>query len=262
MKKIISILTILVVSMSSMTVKSETYFKGEMTSGNLWVDFLSVWATYWINKSKGSFVYDNYLTISALSVDIDSYSNGTIITNSSDNIIKPLYTFKFPDIFNGLGTGINWGYKKTYESYLESWAIYGLVNATYNYYILDMNKIGAGTEKSGNSVIRVSPGIGANISISKPFSKFNVVFDVKLKYDIPILYHGDFGSGSGCLKSGLSPRISMLLAGPHFRKKGMKIGIFYEWMNYNLFKPSEYFIEPYKVRGYTFGINFTMYPWK
>ena len=262
MKKIISILTILVISMSSMSVKAETYFKGEMTSGNVYIDVLGIWTTYWINKSKENFVFDNYLTMSALSVDVDSHSNRMIIANSSDNFLKPLYSFKFPEFLNGLGTGVKWGYQKHYFSFLKSWAIYGSLHATYNYYILDVNKIGEGTEKYGNSVMRVSPGIGANITIGKPTSPMSVLLDVNLRYDIPILYKGDLGSGAGCLKSGLSPRITMIIGGPHLKKKGMNVGLFYEWMNYNLFKPSEYFVEPYKVKGSTFGINFTMYPWK
>lgn len=262
MKKIISILTILMISMSSSTVKSETYFKADFTSSNLYIDMLGIWATYGINKSIENFVIDNYLTMSGLSVDVDPYVNKIMITNNSDNILGPMFGFKFPNILNGLGTGIKWGYQKHYFSFLKSWALYGSVHATYNYYILDVNKIGEGTEKYGNSVMRVSPGIGANITIGKPTSPVSVLLDVNLRYDIPVLYQGDFGSGAGCLKSGLSPRITMIIGGPHLKKKGMNVGIFYEWMNYNLFKPSDYFVEPYKVKGYTFGINFTMFPWK
>lgn len=262
MKKIICILTILVISMSSLTVKSEPYFKGELTSGNLYLDMLGIWATYGINKSKGSFVFDNYLTMSTLSVDIDSYTNETLITNNPDNFLKPMYSFKFPELLNGLGTGIKWGFQKHYFSFFKSWALYGSIHTTYNYYILDVNKNGEGMEKYGNSIMRLSPGIGANITIGKPTSPISILLDINLRYDIPVLYKGEFGSGAGCLKSGLSPRISMIIGGPHLKKKGMNVGIFYEWMNYNLFKPSDYFIEPYKVKGYTFGINFTMFPWK
>lgn len=261
MKKLISILTILLISLSSPAGNPGTYFNGEFTSGNLWIDMLGIWATNEINKPKKNFFFNNYLTMSTLSVDIESYSNKTLVTNSSDNFLSCSYSYKFPELLNGLGTGIKWGYKKEYHSFLTSWALYGSLHATYNYYLLDVNKIGEGTEKSGNSVMRVSPGIGANLTVGK-LGPQRVTLDINLRYDIPVLYKGDFGNGTSCLKSGLSPRISMGVWGPHLKKLGMNIGMFYEWMNYNLFKQSDYFIEPYKVKGNTFGINFTMYAWE
>ncbi|MDE6523224.1 MAG: hypothetical protein K2L17_10425 [Muribaculaceae bacterium] len=261
MKKIISIVTILLVLMSSLTTKSETYLKGEFASSNIWIDLLGILATYAINKPKKNIVVDSYLTFSGIGIDVDPYINKTIISTSSDNIIKPLYGFKLQELFNGFGTGIKYGYRNDYEYFLKSWAVYGSLHETYNYYLIDVNIIGEGNKTYGNSVLRLSPGIGTNITLGKYTSPVYVLLDFNLKYDIPIIYKGYFGSGPGCLKSGYSPRITAIVGGPHLRKLGLNVGVFYEWMNYNLFKPSEYFIEPYKSKGMTFGMNVTMYPW-
>jgi len=262
MKKIICFLTIIVVSLSPMTVKSETFFKGEITSGNFYVDMLGIWATYGINKAHGTggFLYDNYLTMSSLSVDVGS--NNYSVSTSSDSFNKSLFGFKFQELLNGLGTGIKLGYSNHYEFFVKQWGLYGSIGTTYNYYVLDVNRVGTSAQTFDNSVLKVSPGVGAQIDFGKVTSPVSVRLDVNLRYDIPILYSGDMGSGASCLNSGLSPRISLTVGGATLMKKGMNIGVFYEWMTYDLFKPSEYFIEPYQVSGSTCGINFTMYPWK
>ena len=44
-------LTILLVIGSSYNVKAQTYFKADLTSGNMWVDMIGIWATYGVNKA-------------------------------------------------------------------------------------------------------------------------------------------------------------------------------------------------------------------
>ncbi len=260
--KLVFILAILMVVVSNHDVKSQTYFKADFTSSNMWVDMLGIWATYGINKSidKG-FVVDNYLTMNAWPVDVDNAANRTYITSSSNNI-NSLWGFSFPDILNGLGTGFKLGYKHEVGSFIKNWALYGSLHATYNYFLVDMSTNGNSFTEYGNSIIRCSPGIGGNITFGKDTSPVSVLIDINLRYDIPVFYKGELGDGAGCLKSGLSPRISMIVGGPHLKKKGMNVGVFYEFMSYNLFKPSDYFTEPYSIKGSTFGINFTMFPWK
>lgn len=256
-----AVLAVLMVLSTSMNAKAETYFKADFTSGNLWVDMIGIWATYGINKSKGGIIVDNYLTVNGWSMNSNNNATRTYITSSSKNL-NSLYDFKFPDILNGLGTGIKWGYKNESGTFIKNWAVYGSIHTTYNHFYVDMSSEGNSFTEYGNSLMRLSPGAGANITFGKDTSPVSVMLDFNLKYDIPIIYAGEFGDGPGCLNSGFSPRISMIVGGPHLKKKGMNVGVFCEFMSYKLFKESDYFIEPYKAEGFTFGINFTMFPWK
>lgn len=239
--------------------KSQTYFKADISSGNVAIDLAAIWASYAINKPKESFVVDNYLTITAFPANVHDDNKKIYITSNSNNL-NP-FSFKFPAILNGLGTGIKWGYRKQYFSFFKSWALYGSLHGTYNYFTLDMSENGETFESYGNSVIRISPGIGGNLELGKPISSVRVILDVNLRYDLPVFYSGRFGKNAGCMGSGLSPRISLTVGGPLLKRLGMNVGIFYEFMTYNWFKPSDYFIEPYNMKGNTFGINFTMFPW-
>lgn len=259
--KIAFILVILLVF--SHEVKSQTYFKADFTSGNTWVDMLGILATYGINKSIGKgFVVDNYLIMNSWIVDIDNDVNRTYIITSSSNNINSLWDFSFPDILNGLGTGFKLGYKHEIGSFIKNWAIYGSLHATYNYFLVNISTNGNLLTEYGNSIIRCSPGIGGNVTFGKDTSPVSVLIDINLRYDVPVFYKGEFGDGVGCLRSGLSPRISMIVGGPRLKKLGMNVGVFYEFMSYNLFKPSDYFTETDSIKGGTFGINFTMFPWK
>lgn len=247
----------LIVSLSVSEVNSQTYFKADITSGNLWIDAAAIGASYLINKSKKQFVVDNYLTLNAFPTDVD---NNHKITSTSDNIINPIGSFKFPEFLNGLGTGMKIGYKKEYEYFISHLVLYGSLHFTYNYFTLDMAGNGIPFKSYENSTIRVSPGIGGNITLGR--QGFSVILDLNLRYDLPVFYKGTFGEGAGCLNSGFSPRMSASVGGPVFKNLGMNIGVFYEFMTYNWFKPSEYFVEPYTSKCNTFGINFTMYPWE
>lgn len=254
-------LTILLVIGSSYNVKGQTYFKADLTSGNTWVDMIGIWATYGVNKAvnKG-FVMDNYLTMNGWSVNVNNPTNRTYIKSSSDNM-NSLWNFKLPDILNGLGTGFKLGYKHEVGMFIKNWALYGSLHATYNYFSLDVSTDGNLFEQYGNSLIRCSPGVGGNVTFGKDTSPISVMLDINLRYDFPVFYKGKLGDGISCLKSGLSPRISMIIGGPHLKKKGMNVGVFYEFMSYNLFKESDYFTGSDSSKGYTFGINFTMFPW-
>lgn len=246
---------------TSLTTKAETYFKADVTSSNLYLDLLGGWATYGINKAKGGIVCDNYLTLDALSISSDNAVTGTHISSSSKNLESP-YSFKVPNLFNGLGMGVKWGYKKELGTFAKDFAVYGSLHARYNYYIVEMATSSSHFEDYGNSVLKLSPGAGANVTFGKDTSPVSVMLDFNLKYDIPVLYHGEFGDGAGCLNSGLTPRISLIVGGPHLKKLGMNVGIFYEWSSYDLFKSSEYFVGSYSAKTSCFGINFTMFPWK
>lgn len=260
--KLSAVLAALMMLTSSLAAKSETYFKADFTSGNAFVDLLGIMATYGVNKGvdKG-IVMDNYLTFNSWSVDVDNPSTGMYIHSSSHNI-DCITSVKFPDLLNGLGTGFKVGYKQEVGSFIKNWAMYGSIHATYNYILMDVRTPGSHLQEYDNSLLRCSPGIGANVTFGKDTSPVSVMLDVNLRYDIPVYYKGDFGSGAGCINSGLSPRVSVIVGGPHLKKLGMNIGVFVEGLSYNLFKKSEFFTEMANCEGVTFGINFTMFPWK
>lgn len=263
MKRIIGVLIILILSSSSMPIKAEKYFIVDLTTGSIWVDLPAMYGAYLINQKygHGGVVMQNYLTFSGVSADMENHATRTYIKGSSKNIDQ-IGSFKFPDILNGLGTCFKWGYKKKYYSFLKQFALYGSVGATYDHFYLSMCTQESSFTDYGNSILRLSPGIGANVSLGKPDAGVNVTFDFQLKYDLPIIYSGEFGDGAGSLKSGFSPKITLVFAGAHFRKIGVLFGISYEWSGYDLFKSGGYFIEPYNVKRHTFGMNFTIIPWK
>lgn len=262
MKKVIIVLSVCLVFISSLPMKAETYFKSELSSGNAWMGILGAFATYPINKAAGSFVIDNYLTMSTLSVDADNYPYGYSINYNSDNLSNTIGGYKFPALLSGLGAGIKLGYSKQYPYFIQMLNIYGSLHATYNYFILDVRSGINTAEQYSNSILKVSPGIGANVHFGKFDKSMTVAVDFNLKYDVPVLYKGKLADGPGGLKSGFSPRITVIFGGAHLKKLGMNIGLFYEWATYNQFKSSDYFTEPYKTRAITAGMNFTMFPWK
>lgn len=243
-------------------IKAESYFRADFASSNLWVDFVGIWATYGINKSSAErLVVDNYLTMSIVSANVESNPGGVYI-NSSSKTLSSLYGFKLPQLLNGLNIGAKWGYQEEYESFIRNWGVYGSIHAGYDYFILEMRIPGQTLTEYDNSMIRLSPGIGTFVRFGKISSRVTVELNLGFKYDIPIYYNGEFGSSASCLKSGISPRITLTVAGKALKEKGMNVGVFYEWSIYKLFKSSEYFVEPYSSQTAKIGINFTMYPFK
>lgn len=253
---------------------AQQYFKVDITSGNLLTGFAGLGAAYLINNSRDGFVVDNYVTwnvfparrLRADAVMNTNHNRPYDISTATPNFLDSYY--KFPEILNGLGTGLKWGFSKEFNSFINEIAAYGSLHLTYSYFELDMveytdshpiSVVNSGCY--GNSIIRATPGIGALVMLGNPEGNVSFKLDVNIRYDIPVFYKGEFGSGAGCLKSGFSPRISLTAVGPWFIKKhlGMNIGVFYEFMTYEWFKTSEYFGEPF-MKGGTFGINFTMFP--
>lgn len=264
---------ILISCLSIPSTNAQQYFKVDITSGNLLTGFAGLGAAYLINNSRDGFVVDNYVTwnlfpasrLRADAVMNTNHNKPYDISTSTPDFFAPYY--KFPEILNGLGTGVKWGYGKEFNSFINEVAVYGSLHLTYNYFDLTMvefedNKI-VNSGDYGNSIIRATPGVGALVMLGNPEGNVSFKLDVNIRYDVPVFYKGEFGSGAGCLKSGFSPRISLTAVGPWFIKKhlGMNIGIFYEFMTYKWFKTSEYFGEPF-MKGGTFGLNFTMFPEK
>lgn len=262
---------ILISCLSIPSTNAQQYFKVDITSGNLFTGFAGLGAAYLINKSRDGFLVDNYITwnlfpASRLRADAVMNTNNNKpydISTSTPDFFAPYY--QFPEILNGLGTGVKWGYGKEFNSFINEVAVYGSLHLTYNYFDLEMvkfedNKI-VNSGDYGNSIIRATPGIGAIVMVGKPDGYLTFKLDVNIRYDIPVFYKGKFGSGAGCLKSGFSPRISLTAGGPYFIMKslGMNIGIFYEFMTYKWFKTSEYFGKPF-MKGGTFGLSFTAFP--
>lgn len=264
---------ILISCLSIPNANAQQYFKVDITSGNLLTGFAGLGAAHLINNARDGFVVDNYVTwnlypasrLQADAVMNTNHNKPYDISTSNPDFFATYY--KFPEILNGLGTGVKWGYGKEFNSFINEIAVYGSLHLTYNYFDLTMvefedNKI-VNSGDYGNSIIRATPGVGALVMLGNPEGNVSFKLDVNIRYDVPVLYKGEFGSGAGCLKSGFSPRISLTAVGPWFIKKhlGMNIGIFYEFMTYQWFKTSEYFGEPF-MKGGTFGINFTMFPSK
>lgn len=249
------------VFISAPNAKSQTYFKVDVSSGSVFLDQALMWGSYAINKSQNDFVVDNYLLMSAFRMSSHNENDKIYIkSNLEDNLYG--WQINFPAILNGLGTGIKWGYRKQYFNFVKSWAIYGSIHTTYNYFTLDISEGGIPFKSYGNSTINISPGVGTNVDLGKPISSISVRLDINLKYNIPVFYKGKFGEDARCMKSGVSPRVTLIVGGPFFSKLGANVGVFYEWMTYNYFKPDIYFVEPYEAKQILFGMNVTMFPWK
>lgn len=243
--------------MTAFPVKSETFFKGDFMSSNLWVDAtVGIWGTYLINKAYGDQLFDNYLGMSGLNAVSNNMTNNIKIA-SSDKQIENLWSFKFPNIFNGTGTGFKWGYWNETGKILSRWYVYGSLHGVYDYLLIDMSDVSP-FATYGNSLIRVSPGVGFMVTIGGD-SSFGVKLDVNMRYDLPVYYNGEFGNDASSIRSGLSPHIGIDFTGARLRNTAMNIGMFFDFTTYNLFKPSEYFAVDSKSKIYRVGINFTMF---
>ena len=78
------VIGILIISLSVPEVKSQTYFKVDITSGNVWVGFATIGASYFINKPKGEFLVDNYLTMNAFPANVHDDNSRMYITSNTD----------------------------------------------------------------------------------------------------------------------------------------------------------------------------------
>lgn len=254
---------------------AQQYFKIDITSGNLFTGFAGGGVSYLINNAWDGFLVDNYMTWNLFP---HSRLRADAIANTNQNkpydistTFDPLAPYsEYPDVLNGLGTGVKWGFSWEFNSFINEVTVYGSLHVTYNYFELMMveftdhyptHVVNSGCY--GNSIVRTTPGIGTLVMLGDPEGDVSFRLDANTRYDVPVFYKGKFGPGPECLNSGFSPRISLTATGPWFRKKhlGMNIGIFYEFMTYKWFKTSEYFGEPF-MKGGTLGFNFTMFPEK
>lgn len=246
----ISIITLIVCALWTQQIKGgdHTFFKGEVSASNMFLDIPLIALTGLINQN--GYIYENYWTTS-------------VVTNSkdTDNLSSD---FSLKSIFNDIGTGIKLGYKSEKSESFFNWATYGSLN-----YRLNQFKIQLPEENSPrltyykNAIHRIQIGVGIKATFGGMYQNIRVSIDFGLRYNIPIAYSGDLSDGTKLLNSGMSPIYTFTIFGGHkwMKNIGLALGLWYEHGNYKLFKQNDRFDNtPYKLRSV--GINITWRKWK
>jgi|GEM_PF-4163260 hypothetical protein len=252
MKKIKILISIIIISLAGQTVHAKNdhfYFKGDISSTNIFTFFIGTGLTALINYKTNEFTYDNYWMFPSISGSMDGVYK--------ENIIK--------DMFDNIGTGVKLGYQSTDFSFFN-WAAYGSLHYRYNTYNTMIKRLYPSPSMSSvDDVHRVQLGIGGHVILGSPENFVRGKIDFGLRYNVPFSYKGNWGDGPGCLNKGISPVfLFMIGGGEKWMKKikvNMNIGFMVELAPYNMFKTSEVITKDDTYKVNYIGVNFTLCPW-
>ena len=249
MKRIKTMLVVLLmICMTASTLRADdhVYFKGDLSSANMWMTFLNMGITTLINNQTNEYTYNNV------------WNFGGVNSNPEN-----MHGFKLEDLFSLYGTGIKIGYKSDNFGFFN-YAPYGSLH--YNVNCFDIETV-TSTDfhftKYENTIHNAQIGGGVNLLLGSVESNIRFNIDAGIRYNIPLYYKGELANSVSDLNSGIHYVIGTTLVGGRkwMKKVGLSIGVVLEFSPTRTFKNSDIFDSSH-YKYLSFGWVCTICPWK
>lgn len=224
------------------------YYRMDVATNNVYSFAVTNLATAGLNALTDRMLFDNAYTYTYIN-DIDQNSGMSI---KNPNVLG----ISARDIFGDITVGGKLGYQSFFPGSFN-WGIYGSAHYRVNQYKVD-NEIRE--EYYRNNVHRLLLGGGLLFNFGSIDSSTRVVFEASLRYEMPVHYKGVSGlKQSEMLNKGLSSHYALRINGNGVLQG---LGVYADIPHYNLFKKSGVQYGTPDVKMYSFGIMYTITPWK
>lgn len=245
LKTLIAALLLVGVTAPSLHADDNVYFKGELSSGNVWTDFANMGIAAIINNQTGRYTFNSILNFGG-------------VRSTSDNMSG----FGIRDLFSLYGAGIKIGYASDRFGFFN-YAPYGSVH--YNVNCFDIETVTSTNyhyTAYANTIHSAQLGAGINLLFGSVENKVRFNVDAGLRYNLPFIYKGELANGVSGLNSGVHYVIGgTLVSGPSLLSKfGMSIGIIVEFTPTRTFKDTKLF-DSSRYKYFSIGWVCTLCPW-
>lgn len=248
-KTMLVVLLMICMTASTLRADDHVYFKGDISSSNLWMTFVNIGITSLINNQTNQYTYNN----------ICHFGGG----NGDSSSLDKNWGFSLRDLFNMYGTGIKVGYKSDNFGFFN-YAPYGSLHYNVNCFSIEtVTSSNFHFTKYENTIHCAQIGAGINLLLGSIESNIRFNIDAGIRYNIPIYYKGELADGVSDLNSGLHYVIGTTLVGGRkwMEKVGLSIGFVFEFSPSPTFKNSDIF-ESSRYKYVSFGWVCAICPWK
>ena len=224
------------------------YYRMDVATDNIYTFAAANLATAGINALTDEMLFDNAYTYTDIQ-NVDDNSNASIKT---PNILG----LTARDVFGDITVGGKLGYQSFFPGSFN-WGVYGSAHYRVNQYKVEYDDPEASFR---NNVQRLMLGGGILLNLGSVESSTRIVLEAGLRYEIPIHYKGISElKQSELLNKGLSSHYALRINGNGFLQG---LGVYADIPHYKMFKKSGIQYGTPNVKMYSFGIMYTITPWK
>ena len=221
------------------------YYRLDVGTNNIYSFAAANLATAGLNALADRMLFDNAYTYTYLDTSDGIDAKGYNVAGMTAR-----------DIFSDITTGGKIGYQ-SFNPGNFNWGIYGSAHYRINQFKTSIK----GTDgEFHNNIQRLLLGGGLLFNLGDIESSTRFVIEAGVRYELPLSYNRLNGqSMSDVLNSGLSSHFALRINGNGLLQG---LGIYADIPHYNLFKNTgnEYNSPSFKM--YTFGLIYTITPWK
>lgn len=225
------------------------YYRLDVGTNNVYTFAAANLATAGLNALTNTMLFDNAYTYTLLQPEKGS----TGLRTKSQDVVG----LSARELFSDITAGGKLGYVSTFPK-MFNWGIFASAH-------FRANQFKAVMEEEDNlfhqNIQRLQLGGGILITLGSVEYSTKVVLEAGLRYEIPLRYKGFEGvRGSDILNSGFSSHYAIRVNG---NGKLQGLGIYADIPHYGLFKKdSPLVLAGAQLKTYTFGIIYTITPWK
>lgn len=224
------------------------YYRMDVATNNVYSFAVANLATAGLNALTDMMLFDNAYTYTYIQ-DVDK-TKGINIKNPD------VLGITARDVFGDITAGAKLGYQSFCPGNFN-WGIYGSAHYRINQYKVENQGNGS---YCWNNVHRLMLGGGLLLNFGSIESSTRFVLEASLRYELPVSYKGiSEMKQSDMLNKGLSSHYALRINGNGVLQ-GM--GVYADIPHYSLFKKSGMQYGTPDVKMYSFGIMYTITPWK
>ena len=221
------------------------YYRLDIGTNNIYSFAAANLATAGLNALADKMLFDNAYTYTYI--------------NTSDNLDTKGYNvagMTARELFSDITVGGKLGYQSFYPSSFN-WGIYGSAHYRVNQFKTSVSGL---NEEHHTDIQRLQLGGGLLFNLGDIESSTRVVIEAGLRYELPINYNQCNGQKvSDVLNGGLSSHFALRINGNGVLQG---LGVYADIPHYNIFKNSGNKSVMPNLKMYTFGLIYTITPWK
>ena len=243
MKKII--LSILAVSISIFAKAQNLYYRLDIGTSNIYSFAVANLATGGLNALTDKMLFDNAYTYTYFSSSGDMNCKGYNVVGMTAK-----------ELFSDITAGAKIGYQ-SFNPGNFNWGIYGSAHYRINQFETSIKGQG---EEFHNDIQRLLIGSGLLFNLGNIESSTRFFIEAGIRYELPLSYNRLDGQRiPDVLNTGLSSHFALRINGNGFFQG---FGVYADIPHYDLFKNSNYHSGTPNLNMCTFGIIYTITPWK
>ena len=243
MRKIL--LALLIVPMLKTAMAQNFYYRLDIGTNNIYSFAAANLATAGLNALTDKMLFDNAYTYTYINTSSNLDAKGYNVTGMTAR-----------ELFSDFTLGGKLGYQ-SFNAGSFNWGIYGSAHYRINQF---KTTISGQSEEHHTDIQRVQLGGGLLFNLGDIESSTRVVIEAGLRYELPISYNQLNGQKvSDVLNSGLSSHFALRINGNGVLQG---LGIYADIPHYDMFKNTGGKSGLPNLKMYTFGLIYTITPWK